>query len=149
MAASFSRRLNFFRFSLAYSACATMVSGTSTDFFYKFFPFITFSPLVLIGNMQEAYNRDSYNSVMSWIQKVSDPLRPHGKAVAFKCGLCGKVCNDRSNVRRHMITQHLEATHNPCSFCLAIFPDKYKLNEHLRHCARKTSDYELNYMPMQ
>jgi len=76
---------------------------------------------------------DSKAAAMSWIQPFKDVF---GRQM-FKCGLCGRVSNDWSNARRHMIVKHMEPTNNPCPFCHAVFQNTYKLNDHVRVCKRR------------
>ena len=80
-----------------------------------------FCPL-LIGNFPLAYGGSTFKEVKKWILKMVDE---NGMKI-FKCGLCGTVFKDSSNIRRHMITLHMEASHNPCPNCSAVFSDKYK-----------------------
>ena len=87
-----------------------------------------FCPL-LIGNFPLAYGGSTFKEVKKWILKMVDE---NGMKI-FKCGLCGKVFKDSSNIRRHMITLHMEASHNPCPNCPAVFSDKYKLWSHLKY----------------
>ena len=70
-----------------------------------------------------AYGGSTFKEVKKWILKMVD----ENGMKTFKCGLCGKVFKDSSNIRRHMITLHMEASHNPCPNCSAVFSDKYKL----------------------
>jgi len=81
------------------------------------------------GNFPLAYGGSTFKEVKKWILKMVDE---NGMKI-FKCGLCGKVFKDSSNIRRHMITLHMEASHNPCPNCRAVFTDKYKLWSHLKY----------------
>jgi len=68
--------------------------------------------------------------VMDYLEQQVDE---NGKEIKlFKCLLCNKIANDRSNMRRHMIVTHAKPINKPCPFkCGKIFKHKFTLSNHV------------------
>ena len=72
--------------------------------------------------------------VMKFRLTLTRGVDDNGKDITyFKCALCEKESNDRSNMRRHMITQHTKPINQPCPFkkCGKIFKSKWCLQKHI------------------
>ena len=71
--------------------------------------------------------------VMKFRQTLIRGVDENGKEIKyFKCALCEKESSDRSNIRRHMITQHTKPINQPCPFkCGKTFNNKFYLQKHI------------------
>jgi aspartate carbamoyltransferase regulatory subunit len=50
----------------------------------------------------------------------------------YKCSLCGKTTNNKSNIQRHMVLVHTKPTNDVCKYCQRVFKHRYYLDEHIR-----------------
>ena len=64
---------------------------------------------------------------------------PEAGPKAHKCTVCGKLGNDRGNLRKHVESKHFPGTFSyPCKNCQEVFDTKTKLNNHImRVCSNK------------
>ena len=57
---------------------------------------------------------------------------PEAGPRAHKCTLCGRIGNDRSNLRKHVENAHFPGTFlYSCKYCTTTFPTRTKLNNHM------------------
>ena len=65
---------------------------------------------------------------------------PEAGPKAHKCTICGKIGNDRGNLRKHVESLHFPGSFRySCKYCQDEFDTKTKLNNHvMRVCGKNT-----------
>ena len=64
---------------------------------------------------------------------------PEAGPRAHKCTVCGKIGNDRGNLRKHVESLHFPGSFRyACKYCQEEFDTKTKLNNHVMRVCRKS-----------
>ena len=67
---------------------------------------------------------------------------PEGGPHCNKCTICGKVGNDRSNLRKHVENAHFNGVFSyECKYCHSIFGTRTKLNHHVTAAHKSFTAY--------
>ena len=65
---------------------------------------------------------------------------PEGGPRAHRCTMCGKVGNDRGNLRKHVESLHFPGSFvYTCKHCSEDFDTKTKLNNHVMRVCKKAN----------